>query len=637
MNGILDLRDSSERKGWNFDKDGILALDGEWEFYWEKFIEPGFSPSGAVYMKVPSQWQKHGYPVDGFASYRLKILLPENSHPLQLDLTDCGTSYSLFINGKFVTSNGYAGRTREETVPGMQYKKVPANTSSSEMELIFYISNFHYAKAGFWSSMSIGSPDQVKKREKIKFSVDLIVFSSLAIMGIYHLGIFLNRRKDRSPLYFGIFCLFISLRTVSTGERIIMDVLPFIPFTAVHKIEFFTFYCGGIVFASFVKSLYNDEFSMKIYLFFIVIVIPASFCAVLFPMRVYVHLLTMVQSVNVFGILYVFYLLIATAVKKRQGAKLFLAGWVLFGSSVMLDILKSMGYLFTPDMASYGLLCFVIFQASVLSRRFSSAFSESERLTEELRLLSSGLEDTVRKRTKDLEQANQELEKLAESRKRLSTVGEMASGIVHDIKNPMTAIKAFADLAADSSVSEQDRKEYLAYIRREIDRLNDMAFEILDFSKGKITLNMESHNVKEFMNELYEFLRYDFKYLGIPFKLDCSYSGNLRFDRDRFRRVLINMANNAREAMQDVKPHYSLSLSADEDGEYIRFTVSDTGPGIPESLKGRLFETFATEGKKKGTGLGLFTSRTIVDQHGGKISWMSEADKGTEFRIFILR
>ena len=270
-----------------------------------------------------------------------------------------------------------------------------------------------------------------------------------------------------------------------------------------------------------------------------------------------------------------------------------------------------------------------------LADNFNSMTEKLSHSLSEMKKLYESLEVKVEERTYELEIAVAELEKLAESRKRLSMVGEMASGIVHDIKNPMATIKAFAEMVNSPSVTLEERTEYMNMILREIDRLSDMTFEILDFSKGNIYLNLESYNVSDFLNEIYNFLKMDFEYAEIQFEIKCNFNGDALFDKDRLRRALVNMANNAREAMSDSKKNYIFKIYAEEEKNSLFIHLEDNGPGLPVSIEERIFQAFATEGKEKGTGLGLYMSKLIIEQHNGDLSYVTEKNKGTRFTIFI--
>jgi signal transduction histidine kinase len=167
-----------------------------------------------------------------------------------------------------------------------------------------------------------------------------------------------------------------------------------------------------------------------------------------------------------------------------------------------------------------GLFFFIFSQAYILSKKSSLALTRVEELTE-------SLEKKVLQRTEELSKerdrligANLQIEKLSESRKRLSIIGQMASGIVHDIKNPMSTIKSFAELVRGGNLSNIEKEEYLSYISREIDRLSDMTYEILDFSKGNIQLFIQNEFISKILNEVYEFLKIDFP--RVPYPKDAA-------------------------------------------------------------------------------------------------------------------
>ncbi|HNN80138.1 MAG TPA: adenylate/guanylate cyclase domain-containing protein, partial [Leptospiraceae bacterium] len=247
----------------------------------------------------------------------------------------------------------------------------------------------------------------INARAKRTFALDLIVFSSLIIMGLYHLGLYMSRRKDTSAFHFGIFCILIALRTISTNELILYEAFPFLPFTIFHRIEFISFYYGGFSFALFINSLYPGEFSKKILFFIGLFEIPASLSAIFFSMKVYSFFLIYNQYLILLVIFYTLYVLILAAFRNKVGAKLFLLGFSLFSVSLISDITRSLGLNQLPALASYGLLIFVLFQATVLSRRFANTFHQSEMLSEELRKFSSNLESKIEERTLELVTLNE--------------------------------------------------------------------------------------------------------------------------------------------------------------------------------------------------------------------------------------
>jgi signal transduction histidine kinase len=350
-------------------------------------------------------------------------------------------------------------------------------------------------------------------------------------------------------------------------------------------------------------------------------------------MEIYRKTLTLIHLTILTGTIYDIYVLIISSIRKRQGAILFLIGFFIFALTIANDILIGMGILFTPYLVSFGLIIFVLFQAAILSQRFARAFETAEEL-------SMQLEKKVKDRTHNLEiakreaeNAKAEIEKIAESRKKLSIIGQMAAGIVHDLKNPISTIKVYAEMANTDTITREDREEFLRIIIREIDRLGNLAYEILDFSKNQIYLDLEDVNISEFLNELYEFLKVDFEYANIGLNFITNYTGTFRMDRERMRRVLINMSNNARESMQDGKKGYQFSIEVNLEDGCLLFALTDNGHGISESIVENLFDAFHTKGKTKGTGLGLFMCKNIVEAHKGQLSYTTEIGKGTTFYI----
>lgn len=429
--GVLDLRGGGGGNGHAYSllRD-VIKLDGEWEFYWEEFLPPNSlgsiqkrSLSDATtnqvhievpvfthqpkpnYIPVPSQWQNHGYPTKGYATYRLKVLLPKNIPELSLFRQYIGTASRMFINGKLVSSIGKIGTSRKQSIPIYRYNKFDLEKSSSELEIVIYVSNFHHYQPGISNSIIIGPTKILEKKQKQRYSLDLILFSSLMIMGLYHLGLYLNRKKDFSPLYFALFCILVSFRSLAIGERILMDIFPFLPFAIVHKIEYLTFYSGAFIFLQFIHSLYPDEASRPMYWIISSIMIPCSILVVVTPMYIYNYSLVVIQITTFIAIVYILIILIRAILHKRIGSKLFFAGILLFFGTVIHDILENLGIVFTPPLTSYGFLSFILFQSLILSKKFANAFTQIEELSE-------NLEHKVQERTLSLEESKLEIETL---------------------------------------------------------------------------------------------------------------------------------------------------------------------------------------------------------------------------------
>ncbi len=405
VKGTIDLR------SFQFDSEtgSSIPLDGEWGFHWNEFLNPEWKESAPnIFIKVPSQWQQEknpageNYPAYGFASYSLKVLLPEKHPHLSFSMSDTGMAYKFFVNGKLLSENGKTAQTKQEMEIRQRYTVFPVSDSSSEFYIVIHNSNFHYYKAGLWQSAVLGTTKDIENGHLQNIALDLIVSSSLLIMGLYHLGLFMNRRKDRSPLYFGLFCILVVLRTITIKERLIFELFPNMPFTVVHKIEYFSFYFGSLVFMQFIHSMFRKEWNERLYKGFTWFFFSVSILVLLTSMNIYTRSLIFVQAAILTGIGYTLKILFSALRNRRLGAASFILGLSVFFIAIIHDILRTRGYVYTPFMASYGLLFFVVSQAIVLSRRFANAFVLAEKLSVELQDLTDQLEIKVRTRTKEL-------------------------------------------------------------------------------------------------------------------------------------------------------------------------------------------------------------------------------------------
>jgi signal transduction histidine kinase len=214
---------------------------------------------------------------------------------------------------------------------------------------------------------------------------------------------------------------------------------------------------------------------------------------------------------------------------------------------------------------------------------------------------------------------------------RLATVGQLASSIIHDFRSPMTAIRLSIDSLRELSHAPREQLErYYKQIVKSVDRLLAMAQELLDYTRGDLKLELKEWDISSLLEEL----RVDFDLLSaernVRFIVERVTSGVVKIDRDRFERALLNIINNALEAMSDGG---ELRLSAIRSDGELQIDISDNGPGIPPEIQAGVFEPFVSAGKKRGTGLGLAITKRIVQQHQGDISFHSEPGKGTTFII----
>ena len=199
---------------------------------------------------------------------------------------------------------------------------------------------------------------------------------------------------------------------------------------------------------------------------------------------------------------------------------------------------------------------------------------------------------------------------------RLSTVGKMASSLIHDFKTPLTLIQGFVDLLSDPETPPERRQKYSRLIQEEVQGFLTSAQGLLEYARGEISLNLEEVQIDEWLESIADVLRQNLSQANIQLQTEFGFRGKVWIDREKMRRVVMNMASNAKDAMPDGG---SFTISTALDGGNWQLALRDTGTGIPVEQRAKIFELFATFGKQNGTGLGLAMVDEIVQGHGGTI------------------
>jgi signal transduction histidine kinase len=271
----------------------------------------------------------------------------------------------------------------------------------------------------------------------------------------------------------------------------------------------------------------------------------------------------------------------------------------------------------------------------ILQEKPTVAFAIVKSLSAMVRKSNDTFLEDLRERNQKLEIANQELRaaqaELIKS-ERLSTLGKFSSMILHDIRNPISVVKAYTDLLLAGSEIPEKSKGYIRNVRFEAERLNQLANELLDYSRGEIRLDMGSVDLSLFFQRLQEWVERRFSSKRCEIKLENHHSGPVIFDQERMFRSLTNLADNARKAMASGG---TFSITARSDGPWLLFEVSDSGDGMSREVMERVFEPFYSFSKGGGTGLGMAIVKSTVEAHGGGIDLESVPGEGTTVSLRI--
>jgi two-component system sensor histidine kinase HydH len=215
---------------------------------------------------------------------------------------------------------------------------------------------------------------------------------------------------------------------------------------------------------------------------------------------------------------------------------------------------------------------------------------------------------------------------------KLAAMGGLAAGVAHEVRNPLSSIKALATFFSGQFDEGSDGKEAAEVMVQEVDRLNRVITELLDFARPS-DLKKELTDIGELISRSIKLIQQDASNKNIKIEVDTADDlCPVWIDPDRLAQCLLNLYLNAVQAM-----HTGGRLTvkcSEHSAEYVEIVVSDTGRGIAPADLNKIFDPYFTT-KKKGTGLGLAIVYKIIEAHGGSISVLSVLNKGTTFTLLI--
>ncbi len=249
---------------------------------------------------------------------------------------------------------------------------------------------------------------------------------------------------------------------------------------------------------------------------------------------------------------------------------------------------------------------------------------ERAQLQQEIQAWNRELEMRVAEKTRELEQAHNEIVQA----EKLATVGHLSAGMAHEIRNPLNSIGLFAQLLATGIDPDDELAEYPDKILKEIDRIDAILLKLLAASKQH-KIDTQPISLEEVIHDVADLFRPQFSQQGVDLDLYLQPVPRLVGNQDEFVQIFTNLFVNALQAMADGG---LLSVEMEQQGEKIYIEVSDNGSGIPQENLSKVFDPFFTT-KNKGTGFGLSVVLRSVKNYHGSIRVSSSLGKGTSFYL----
>ena len=213
-------------------------------------------------------------------------------------------------------------------------------------------------------------------------------------------------------------------------------------------------------------------------------------------------------------------------------------------------------------------------------------------------------------------------------KEKLAVVGEMASSLMHDLRNPLTGIRLTTDLMSLRNPNDEEINRCCDGIRFQCDRVMAMTRDLLQFSKDDHSLHLQRTTTESFLEHFQTLHEEYFRQAGICCNITAE-PAEIEIDEMRCLRLLQNLVTNAVEALLGM-PKGEIAIRGWVENAMFNIEVTDNGPGIPEAIRDRVFQPFVTQGKKGGIGLGMAIVNNVVTAHHGKIK-LETSEKGTRF------
>lgn len=664
--GILDLSQVqvSERP---------IKLQGEWEFYWHELLSPNdihdrIASDGNPnrWINLPNSWL--GYRLDGqqlsgtgFATFRVMIQLSEQDRHerLALKMPSIFHAYKLWVNGEPLAEVGVVGQDKSSMTPRLATKFVYFHPENNTVELVIQVSNFHHKRGGITKFIELGGSDVLTVRTHLKIAGEIFITASLMVIGLYHLLLFVLRRKDRAPLFFGLFALLLGIRSLLVGELLLTQLWPNFPWEIQFKIEYLTLCSSGYIITRYYISIFANYVSRWFRLGSRIVTGLLCLIVVAAPAIIYTHLLSVIGVVVVLHMLYLMVGLVQSAVQRKEGALIFLLASMVTLVTVINDFLYFNEWSSIGNTSPLGLLIFTVAQMFLLSSRFTKTATNEERIARELQEandklteMNMNLEQTVQERTHALSVAHDNL-RISYDRLLLSEQGrkKLLSYITHDLRLPLSSMLGYVEAVQDG-VKPERNEQYLRYIRDNTIRVNRMIEELSYLSHletGQVMFQMEPIPVAQFLRQFYDQYELVVRDTGLEFVLDLGDSEDpgseslvAEIDMQRLDQALFNIVSNAMKfTASGGAVRIALAVNEVKDRRYANICVEDTGTGIPPEHLEHIFERHyryeqpGAEKRVEGSGLGLAICREIVQVHGGTVRAESDGKTGAAFYISI--
>lgn len=306
----------------------------------------------------------------------------------------------------------------------------------------------------------------------------------------------------------------------------------------------------------------------------------------------------------------------------------------LFGEIALVDELPRSATVRVREQARLLYLTREEFRSAIQTSP-AMALSVLRALSAMIRTSNESYVEKLQQRNEELARTNEELRETQDqllAQERLSSLGKFSSMILHDIRNPASVIKSYAEMIQLQSEDPEKVSRNAGRILKELVRLERLTADLLDYSRGQVRINLQIVQLDNFLQRVEEAVADRLKAKGIRLRSENHCTEPALFDEERLIRVVLNLLDNARKA---TGKGGEIAVTTECHDRGVVISVRDDGEGMTREVQERAFQPFFSSSPDGGTGLGMVIVKNIVEAHEGELRVESAPQAGTTVEITL--
>jgi len=364
--------------------DAPMKLNGEWGFAQGQALLPNQTETITQTLYLPNYLEERENGAIGVATFVLDLKTTPNK-PLSIDFNPLVNAWKLFADDRLVCESGIIEPNNKIYLASPRHKIASFTPTSTQTRLTLWVANSQHRHFGISVPPQIAPTGILEASQTMRANFDWVVMGILLGTGFYHLGLFFAWRRDKAPLWFGLFIIIFAVRIATTGEKIASSIFPSINWEILTRAEYISGYLSLPLFILYIGSLYPkqsfksiEHINLGVGVIFVMLALFTS--PMLFTSTMPITEIIIIQS-----ILFVSWIVYRAFKANESNSTFALIAFIFFGGTVVHDVLMFANVIHdTLDWGTIGFIFYLFAQMRILVQRYSNAFKTLQKNEETL-------------------------------------------------------------------------------------------------------------------------------------------------------------------------------------------------------------------------------------------------------------